>query len=452
MRINCMIDPIKLDRLPPHEMAMEQGVLGCQLISPNDCIGEAVQKLRGKTDAYYDLRHQTIQDELFAMYDERTPIDLVTFQQRLKDKGLLDQIGGIAYLSQLQDAVPSAANLSYYLDIVCEKQLLRSAIQVCTKAVGRIYDFEGDVEQLMEEVERDIMAIRGGSHSQPHCRTSKELVDDAIADIEKLFLAGGKITGIGTGFPDLDRLSDGMHGSELIVVAAYPSVGKTSLAMNIVEHVALELKLPVGIFSAEMSARRLMRRALCSQARVNLRNVRDGFMTEGDFPKLTNAAGRLSVAPIYIDDTADMAVPIVRAKARRMVQQFGIKLFVADYAQMFTSPGAENRTNEVDQVSKCFKNIAKEFDVPVLLLSQLNEQGNLKHARALGEDADGLWELKRQDEKDESSEADSINLVLKKQRDGERNAVVHLTFLTPYTRFESAAKVCDADIPTYDRD
>jgi len=222
-------------------------------------------------------------------------------------------------------------------------------------------------------------------------------------------------------------------------------------AMNIVEHVTLELNLPVCVFSAEMSAVALVKRKISSVGRVNLREIRKGRMQETDFPKITKAAGRISASKLFIDDTSDMTIQQLRAKARRMVQQHGVKLFVADYAQLFSSPGSENRTNEIDQVSKGFKNMAKELNVPVIVLSQLTEDAkggvHLKGARALGEDADGYWQLKRPKDAVENPDEDSepIELWLKKQRNEARGVCINLTFLKPYTRFESASKFSDED-------
>ena len=218
-------DPIKLDRLPPHSPEAEQGVLGCVLLSPNECMGECMEKLKDSREVFYDLRHQTIFESLAGMYDKREPIDLITVQQRLKDRQLLDQVGGIAYLSQLQDAVPSAANLSYYLDILREKYLLRKMIQTCTEVVGRVHDYEGEVDALLDEVERDVLRI-SESRAQDGVMTTKDLVNKAIGTIENFFSRKGMLTGLATGFADLDRITDGLHGSEMIVVAARPSMGK----------------------------------------------------------------------------------------------------------------------------------------------------------------------------------------------------------------------------------
>ncbi len=426
---------------------MEQGVLGCQLLSPNDCVGEVIEKLKGVgIEAHYDLRHQTIQAELFEMYDSRIPIDVITLQQRLKDKQLLEQIGGIAYLAQLQDSVPSAANLSYYLEIVREKFLLRKMIQTCTEVVGRVYDYEGEVDALMDEVERDVLRI-SESRAQGTVMTTKDLVGKAIGTIENYFSRKGVLNGIGTGFPDLDRMTDGLHGSEMIVIAARPSMGKTSLAMNIVESVVLEQKLPAAVFSLEMSAESLVLRMMCSIARVNLRSIREGFMSESDFPKLTSAAGRLANAPLFIDDSAGLSILQLRARARRLHQQHGVKLFVVDYLQLLHSTARrsqENRQQEIADISSGIKALAKEFKPR---LSDLRESG------AIEQDADVvglLYKPSAGDDEDgaQAEEADGlpVNLLIAKQRNGPTGDV-NLTFLKNYTRFESAAKVSDEDVP-----
>src|SRR5947209_11541318 len=283
--------PARIDRLPPHSIEAEQGVLGCVLLSPNECMGLCIERFKAGSEIYYDLRHRHIYELLVEMYDHKEPIDLLTVQQRLKDRNQLEAVGGLAYLSSLPDAVPSAANLSYYADIVWEKHLLRRMIQTCTEVVGRVYEHEGEVDALLDEVERDVLRI---SEERVEDRTStiKQLVHKAINTIEDYHQRQGMLTGIGTGFEDFDKMTSGLHAGEMIVIAARPSMGKTSLAMNIAEHVAVEEKLPVGIFSLEMTAESLFLRMLCSRARVNLKDIRGGFMAERDFPKLTGAAGK----------------------------------------------------------------------------------------------------------------------------------------------------------------
>lgn len=455
-----------LDRLPPHSTEAEMGVLGCALLEPNQCIGQCIEKLKddGRL-AFYDLRHQTIYETLSQMFNSRTAIDLITVQQNLKDRQLLDQVGGIAYLSQLQDAVPSAANLSYYLEIVQEKYLLRKLISTCSGVVGKVYDYEGEVEALLDEVEKEILRVNE-SRVQNGVIPINTLVHDAIATIENYFGRQGQLGGIGTGFTDLDKMTDGLHGGEMIIIAARPSMGKTSLAMNIAEHAAMELKLPVGVFSLEMSSASLILRMMCSLARVNLRSIREGFMSEADFPKLTNAAGRLSAAKLFIDDTAGLSILQLRARARRMAQQHGIKLFVIDYLQLLNSTAQrakENRQQEIADISSGIKALAKELNVPIIVLAQLNRElekdksrkprlSDLRESGSIEQDADLVGLLYKpdagEDEDGTPVESDGlpVNLLIAKQRNGPTGDV-HLTFLKPYTRFESAAKFSDEDVP-----
>ena len=452
-----------VDRLPPHSPEAEQGVLGCILLSPNDCVGECVEKFKAGAEVFYDLRHQTVFATLVEMYDQREAIDIITLQQRLKNKQRLEEVGGLAYLGTLPDTVPSAANLMYYVDIVLEKYILRKMIQTCTEVVGRVYEHEGEVDSLLDEVERDILRI---SETRVEAKTDKikELVKTAIHTIEDFHQRQGMLTGVGTGFTDLDKMTSGLHGGEMIVVAARPSMGKTSLAMNIAEHVAIEQKIPVGVFSLEMTSESLVLRMLCSRSRVNLRNVREGFLAERDFPKLLDAAGKLANAPLFIDDSSGLSILQMRAKARRMFQQYGIKLFVIDYLQLLhsTARRAENRQQEIADISNGLKSLAKELNVPVIVLSQLNRElekdkdrkprlSDLRESGAIEQDADVvclLYKPSRDEEDAGGEEADAlpVNLLIAKQRNGPTGDV-HLTFLKPYTRFESAAKVTDDDVP-----
>jgi len=296
---------------------------------------------------------------------------------------------------------------------------------------------------------------------------NKELVKKAINTIEDFHQRQGMLTGIATGFVELDKMTSGLHGGEMIVVAARPSMGKTSLAMNIAEHVAIEQKLPVGVFSLEMTSESLVLRMLCSRSRVNLRSVREGFLAERDFPKLTGAAGKLANAPLFIDDSSGLSILQLRAKARRMQQQFGIKLFVIDYLQLLhsTARRAENRQQEIADISNGIKALAKELNVPVLVLSQLNRElereknrkprmSDLRESGAIEQDADlvGLLYKPNADEEENAAanqaaeEAAPVNLLIAKQRNGPTGDV-NLTFLKSYTRFESAAKVSDEDVP-----
>ena len=454
---------VTIDRLPPHAPEAEMGVLGCQLLVPT-LIGEVVEKFGNKAgEFHYDLRHQTIQETLVTMFDSRLPVDLITVQQHLKDRQFLDQIGGIAYLSQLQDAVPSAANLSYYLEIVREKYLLRKLIATCSGVVGKVYDYEGEVEVLLDEVEKEIHDVNKIRNQGPLGDMSS-LVNQGITIIEGMFQRQGKISGLETGFADLDKMTDGLHGGEMIIVAARPSMGKTSLAMNIAEHVAVEQQRPVGVFSMEMSAVSLTVRMQCSMARVNLKRIQDGQMNESDFQKLTVASSKLSTSPLHIDDTAALSILELRARARRMHQQFKIELFIVDYLQLANAAGRgrdSNRQQEIADISGGLKALAKELNVPVIVLSQLNRElekdkkrkprlADLRESGAIEQDADIVGMLYKpsgdDDEADVEFDGVAVNFLIAKSRNGPTGDV-HLTFLKPYTRFEMATRFSDADVP-----
>jgi replicative DNA helicase len=456
----------KIDRLPPHSIEAEQGVLGCILLSPNDCLGECIEKLKPGQLVFYDLRHQTLFQTLVEMFDEKQAIDVITLQQRLKNRQQMESVGGLAYICTLPDAVPSAANLQFYLDIILEKYLLRKMVQTCTGIAARVFDYEGEVDALLDEVERDVLQISQERVSGANA-SIKELVNRAITKIEEYHANQGMLTGLSTGFLDFDKMTTGLHEGEMIVVAARPSMGKTSLAMNIAEHVALELRVPVGVFSLEMTADQLVLRMLCSRSRVNLRNVRDGFLAERDFPKLTGAAGKMAAAPLFIDDSSGLSILQLRARARRMWQQSGIKLFVIDYLQLLhsTSRRAENRQQEIAEISGGLKALAKELRVPIIVLSQLNRElekrgpgerprlSDLRESGSIEQDADlvGLLyrETKNKDGDDEGEveqDAMPVKLFIAKQRNGPTGDV-DLTFLKSYTRFESAAKVSAEDMP-----
>jgi replicative DNA helicase len=451
-----------VDRLPPHSVEAEQGVLGCVFLMPHECLGECVEKFKQGPDVFYDLRHKAIYELLVEMYDRKEAIDVITVQQRLKDKKQLEAVGGIAYLATLPDTVPSAANLSFYVNIVREKYILRKMIATCTDVVARVYEHEGEVDALVDEVETDILRL---SEERVESQTLliKDVVHKAINRLEEYHANQGMLTGLSTGFPDLDKMTTGLHGGEMIVVAARPSMGKTSLAMNIAESVAIDQKLPVGVFSLEMSSESLVLRMLCSRARVNLRNIREGFFSERDFPKITSAAGKLAAAPLYIDDTAGLSILQLRAKARRMWQQYGVKLFVIDYLQLLhsTARRAENRQQEIADISNGVKALAKELNVPVIVLAQLNREiekeknrkprmSDLRESGAIEQDADLIGLLYKpsagDDDEGPNTEQESVavNLLIAKQRNGPTGDV-NLTFLKTYTRFESAAKISADD-------
>jgi replicative DNA helicase len=463
------VDLSKLDRLPPASIEAEQGVLGCLLLDLRNSMDKLAEREFCK-EHFYDLRHQTIFETMVDLWADQNPGDLIIVQQALRDAGSLESVGGIAYLSELMDGVPSAANLEYYAGIVEEKAWLRQLLQGCTGIISRIYETEGDVEAFMDEMEVEFLRIFQRPKSTLQFDVRRPLgsaIHRAINTIEDWHARKGAVTGLSTGFPDVDKATTGLHGGEMIVLAARPSMGKTSLAMNIAVHVALDQKQPVGVFSLEMTTDQLALRLLCSEAWVNLRNIREGFLADRDFPKLTGAAGRLVPAPVFIDDTSFLTIMQLRAKARRMVQMYGVKLFVIDYLQLLkavSKSSKRSRQEEVSEVSNGIKSLAKELDVPIIVLAQLNREAekerrrprlsDLRESGALEQDADlvGLLYDPSKIGKDEEDEAEidgsPVNLLIAKQRNGPLGTIA-LTFLKNFTRFESAAKVadCEEEVP-----
>lgn len=456
------------ERVFPHSLEAEQGVLGCILLSPADSLPECVQAFKGSSEVFHDLRHRSLFESMRSLAETGGVIDLITLSQHLRDRGQLEEVGGVAYVSQLPDTVPSAANLDYYVDIVLEKHLLRRVLDASDEIAAWVYENPADVGQLLDRVERHILEINQDRVGVPENRM-REIILKAQETIQDLFERQGELKGIPSGFRDLDRkYTNGFNGGEMIVVAARPSVGKTSFAMNIAEHVAVAQGLPVGVFSLEMSAESLGLRLLCSRARVNLSHVRDGFLTEPDFRRLTIASAELAKAPLFIDDTGGITILELRAKARRMKQKYNIALFVIDYLQLVHPENMrlDARHQEVAEISSGLKEMAKELNVPVIVLSQMNRDyerepkkrkprlSDLRESGAIEQDADFvglLYKTKEEDEADTASssrpaEGIQVNLLLAKHRNGPTGEVA-LTFIKGYTRFESALPVGPEDIP-----
>jgi len=425
------------------------------LIAPRDAIAESVAKI---TDEYFYVpAHQIIYNELVELWNANQGIDLITFTQHLRDRNLLDTVGGAPFVTSLFTFVPTAANLGYYLEIVRDKYILRRIIVAATESVRRAYEEQDEVNNLLDEVEQRIFAV-GEDRFKGQMLTMKDQVMEAIEAIEKLYERKGGITGISTGFVEFDRMTSGLHPSEMIVIAARPSMGKTALAMNIAEHVAIESKLPVGVFSLEMSSQQLVQRLLCSRARVNLQKVRDGFLAERDFPSLTTAASKLAEAKIFIDDSAGLSILELRAKARRLKAQQNVELLIIDYLQLLRSPSRraqDNRQLEISEISAGIKGLAKELKIPIIVVAQLNRQpeartggkprlSDLRESGSIEQDADlvGLLvrpEIYEEDEEARAEKAGEAELIIAKQRNGPVGEIP-LTFLKEFTRFEDRAR------------
>ncbi len=446
-----------IHRTPPHSVEAEKGVLGSMLLSPRQAIAECVEKIN--EEYFYVPAHQTIYTVLVDLWNAGQAIDLITFTQVLRDRNLLENVGGAAFVTNLFTFVPTAANVDYYLEIVRDKYILREIISAATESVRRAYDEQDEVNNLLDEVEQRIFAV-GEDRFKGQLLSMKEQVMSTLESIEKLFENKGAITGISTGFRDLDKLTSGLHRSEMSVIAARPSMGKTALAMNIAEHVAIESKLPVAIFSLEMSSQQLVQRMLCSRARVNLAKTRDGFLSEADFPKLTHAASKLAEAKIFIDDTAGLSILELRAKARRLKAQQDIRLIIIDYLQLLRSTSRraqDNRQLEISEISAGLKGLAKELNIPIVVVAQLNRNpeirtgsgkgvprlADLRESGSIEQDADLVGLLVREEyyaDTDEEREElkGKAQLIIAKQRNGPIGDV-KLTFLNEFTRFEDRA-------------
>jgi replicative DNA helicase len=447
-----------IHRTPPHSVEAEQGVLGSMLISPRETIAECVEKIN--EEYFYVPAHQTIYSVLVDLWNAGQAIDLITFTQVLRDRNLLESVGGAASVTGLFTFVPTAANVQYYLEIVRDKYILREISAAATESVRRAYEEQDEVNNLLDEVEQRIFAV-GEDRFKGQMLSMKEQVMSTLESIEKLFENKGAITGVSTGFRDLDKLTSGLHPSEMIVIAARPSMGKTALAMNIAEHAAIQLKLPVAIFSLEMSAQQLVQRMLCSRARVNLAKTRDGFLAEADFPKLTNAASKLAEAKIFIDDTASLTILELRAKARRLKAQQDVQLVIVDYLQLLRSTSRraqDNRQLEISEISAGLKGLAKELKIPIIVVAQLNRNpeirtgsgkgvprlADLRESGSIEQDADLVGLLVREeyyaDSDEERTELEGkAELIIAKQRNGPIGQV-KLTFLKNFTRFEDRAE------------
>src|SRR5881275_463794 len=444
-----------IHRTPPNSVEAEQGVLGSMLISPRDTIAECVEKIN--EEYFYVPAHQTIYTVLVELWNAGQSIDLITFTQVLRDRNLLESVGGAAFVTSLFTFVPTAANVQYYLDIVRDKYILREIITAATESVRRAYEEQDEVNNLLDEVEQRIFAV-GEDRFKGEMLSMKQQVMSTLESIEKLFENKGAITGVSTGFRDLDKLTSGLHSSEMIVIAARPSMGKTALAMNIAEHAAIEVKLPVAIFSLEMSAQQLVQRMLCSRARVNLAKTRDGFLAEADFPKLTHAASKLAEAKIFIDDSAGLTILELRAKARRLKAQQDVQLIIVDYLQLLRSTSRraqDNRQLEISEISAGLKGLAKELKIPVIVVAQLNRNpeqriggkprlSDLRESGSIEQDADlvGLLvrpEIYEEDEEARAEKSGEAELIIAKQRNGPVGEIL-LTFLKEFTRFEDRAR------------
>ena len=441
-----------LAKIPPHDIDAEQAVLG-SMLTDKDAVNAAIETL--KEDAFYREDNRAIYQAIINLYSKSEPIDIITLKDELESMDKFEQVGGYEYLASLPDKVPTTANVQKYIKIVEEKAILRRLIKTANEIIELGYDPAEDVEDIMDNAEKKIFDIMQ-SKNQKGYTPIKDVLVESFTKLEELYNRKQHITGVPTGFVELDYKTAGLHGSELILVAARPAMGKTAFALNIATNAALRGNAPVAIFSLEMSKDQLVNRILCSEAMVDSNKVRTGKLEEDDWVKLAGAIGPLSESEIYIDDTPGISVMEIRTKCRKLKMEKNIGLVVIDYLQLVQGSNKRqaSREQEISEISRSLKILAKEINVPVIALSQLSravEQrpdhrpmlSDLRESGAIEQDADIVMFLYRDDYYNKESEKKDIaEVIIAKQRGGQ-TGTVELLWMGNYTKFVNLEKRFD---------
>jgi replicative DNA helicase len=442
-------------RVPPNNADAEISVLGSLMID-KDAITKIADVLQA--DDFYEERNGEIFESILSLYSEQMPLDILSVSSRLKDKGALKRIGGKSYLTELINAVPTASNVLSYAKLVRQKSLLRKLITSASDIVEMGYEEGRPIDEILDEAERKLFAVSQRSIKQDFTPIN-QLLEGAFIRIDEMHKNKDKFRGVETGFPDLDKILSGLQKSDLIILAARPSIGKTSLALNIAKHAAVKTKTPVGIFSLEMSSDQLVDRMLAAEARVNLWSLRTGNLNEedDDFQKIGDAMGVLSEASIFIDDSATANIMEMRTMARRLQSEHNLGLIIIDYLQLMEGRGArasDSRVNEISEISRGLKNLAKELNVPVIALSQLSRAvesrspqipklSDLRESGSIEQDADVVMFLYREDrENPETENKNIIDAIVAKHRNGPIGKVA-LYFDEEHTAFQSLERYHD---------
>jgi replicative DNA helicase len=441
-----MVDTVAAERMLPHNLEAERSVLGAVLLH-NEAFNHAAELIDAR-DFFRDA-HRRIFEKMVILSERGEAIDLVTLKDELGRSGSLDDVGGPAYIASLVDGVPRAVNIEHYARIVKEKSTLRNLIYSANKILSSAYEAEEDASVILDRAEQDIFAIAEGSIREGFV-SMRDLAHLSFETIEKAHARQQMITGVPTGFADLDELTAGFQPSDLIIIAARPSMGKTSLVLNIAQHVGIKTDMTVGIFSLEMAKEQLFLRLLQAEAGIDGHRLRTGFVGEKDWGKLSHALGTLSEAKIFIDDSPVIGVLEMRAKARRLKAEHGLHLLVVDYIQLMQGRGRfENRVLEVASISRGLKGLAKELKIPVVVLSQLSrapesqrrrpQLSDLRESGALEQDADVVLLIYREGQYDPTPENEGVaEIIVGKQRNGPTGSI-RLAFIKEHTRFESLA-------------
>ncbi len=436
-------------RLPPQSLEAEVSVLGGILLE-NEALTRVLEVIR--EGDFYREAHRKIFSAILELFERNEPADLITLSEVLRRRGDFEEVGGIEYLNSLVNSVPTAANISYYAKIIKEKSILRKLIHRATEIISQGYGAAGDVDDFLDRAEHSIFEI-SEDRVRPSFHPIKDIIKSSFKTIEKLYEKRQLITGVPTGFTRLDELTSGFQPSDLIIVAGRPSMGKTALALNIAQHAAIEARVPAAIFSLEMAKEQLALRMLCSEAKVDAHRLRGGFLGESDWPKLTRAAGNLSEAPLFIDDTPALTALEMRAKSRRLKMEHNLGLIIVDYLQLMRGRAdSDTREQEISDISRSLKSLAKELTVPVIALSQLNrrveERGDrrpqladLRESGAIEQDADVIIFLYRDEVYNKSDDnKGKAEIIIGKQRNGPTGKF-ELAFLDKYTCFENLSPI-----------
>ena len=435
---------MELGKIPPHDIEAEQAVIG-SMLTDKEAVSSSIEVL--KEEDFYREDNRLIYSAMLNLYNRAEPIDLITVKSELETMGKFEQVGGFEYLASLPDKVPTTANVQKYIKIVEEKSVLRNLIKTANEIIELGYNPTEDVEDIMDGAEKKIFDIMQSKNTKSYTPI-KDVLVESFTNLEKLYNQKQHVTGVPTQFYDLDDKTAGLHGSELILVAARPAMGKTAFALNIATNAALRANVPVAIFSLEMSKDQLVNRMLCSEAMVDSNKVRTGKLDEEDWTKLAEAIGPLSEAGVYIDDTPGISVMEIRTKCRKLKMEKNIGLVVIDYLQLISGSNKRNgsREQEISEISRSLKVLAKELNVPVIALSQLSravEQrddhrpmlSDLRESGAIEQDADIVMFLYRDDYYNkESAEKDIAEVIIAKQRGGS-TGTVKLYWMGNYTKF-----------------
>ena len=440
-----------IERVPPQNIEAEQAVLGAMLIK-KEAIAEVSQILRPAD--FYREAHRIVYETMLELFNKNEAVDLITVTEQLRKSDQLEKAGGIAFVTSLANAVPTAANVEYHARIVEEKAQLRNLINSATEIAGMAYEANDDIADVMDKSEKMILEVAARQNGGAFVPI-KEILMDTFSKIEKLYETKGGITGLPSGFKDLDKLTSGLQPSDLILVAARPSMGKTAFTLNIAQYVAVHENKSVAFFSLEMSKEQLVQRMLCSEGGIDSQRLRVGELEENDWEKLINAADRLSRAPIYIDDTAGITVMELRSKARRLKAEHDLQLIVIDYLQLMqgrSSKNSDNRQQEISEISRSLKALARELNVPVIALSQLSRSvesrqvkkpmlSDLRESGSLEQDADIVMFLYREDYYDPETEHKNItDVIIAKHRNGPVDTV-QLFFHKQFTKFADLSRM-----------